>query len=259
MELSQVTVVLVRPRGPANVGMAARAVANHGLAGLTLVAPQAFDPDEARWRGPGATHIIDRARIVASVPEAVADARLVVGATARPRRWEWPVWTPSALADNVLDRHGPAAILFGPEDAGLSNDDLEPCTAVLTLPTGATSSLNLAQAVTVTAHALRVRLAERRAGPLPAHVPASAELLRAVTDQAEIVLELGGYLRGRSRQQIRGTLVRMLDRLGPDRSTAAILAGMVRQVRWTLTHPDHDDPTALRAELEERLRAEDPR
>ncbi|NOY24401.1 MAG: hypothetical protein GXP62_00870, partial [Oligoflexia bacterium] len=246
MELSQVRVVLVRPRGPTNVGVAARAIANHGLGELVLVAPQCFDPEEARWRGPGARSVIDGMRIVSTVTQAVAGARLVVGATARRRRWDWPVWNANMLADAVIDQHGPAALVFGPEDAGLSNDELEPCTAVLTLRTGVVSSLNLAQAVTVTGHALYSRQAARRADPLPSPRPATADVIHAVMTQASTVLALGGYLRGRSKQQVRSTLVRMLGRLAPTQTEAAILGGMVRHVRWTLTHPDHPDAVALR-------------
>lgn len=237
MDLAQIRIVLVRPRGPANVGVVARAIANHGLGDLVLVAPAAFDPDEARWKAPGAHHVVDAARIVATVDEAVADARLVVGTTARKRRWDWPVWDPAALAEAVATQPGPACLLFGPEDAGLRNEDLEPCQAVLTLPTGPASSLNLAQAVTVTAHALRARLAAVPPDPLPPRLPAPTGLLRAVVHQAEAILEAGGYLRGRSPEQVRGTLQRLLVRLAPDPAEAGMLHGMLQHVRWTLEHP----------------------
>lgn len=242
MLLSEIQVVLVRPRGPANVGVVARAVANHGLGGLVLVAPAAFDPDEARWKAPGAHEIIDRARIVATVDQAVAEARLVVGTTARKRRWDWPVWDPAALAVEVQARPGPACLLFGPEDTGLSNEDLEPCHAVLTLPTGAASSLNLAQAVTVTAHALRSQLAALPASAPVSSLPAHTGLLRAIVAQAETVLERGGYLRGRSAEQVRGTLLRLLARLGPDAAEAGMLHGMLAHVRWSLEHPGEQRP-----------------
>ena len=71
--LGHVFVVLVRPLQPGNVGTAARAIANHGLGGLVLVDPPAFDPERARWMAPGAAEVIDRARFVGSVREAVAD------------------------------------------------------------------------------------------------------------------------------------------------------------------------------------------
>lgn len=238
MQLDRIHVVLVRPRSAANVGMVARAIANHGLGGLVLVDPPAFDPDEARWRGPGAAQVIDAARIVATVDEAVAEARLVVGTTARRRRWEWPVWSPAMLAQAAREQQGPLCLLFGPEDRGLANPELEACHALLTLPTGPASSLNLAQAVTVTAHGLRAELGRDLPDPPPpARPPAPAGLLRTLSLRAEEVLHLGGYLRGRSPDQVRGTLFRLLARLSPDQAEASMLSGMLQHVHWTMTHP----------------------
>lgn len=237
MQLDQVRIVMVRPRGPANVGMAARAIANHGLGGLVLVAPACFDPDEARWKAPGAHEVIDQARIVATVDEAVADARLVVATTARRRRWGWPVWSPAELAQQVAEASGPAAVLFGPEDAGLANEDLARCHALLTLPTSEHSSLNLAQAITVTAHALRAGAPAPEDAPRPAPEGPPVALLSDLTDNALEVLRLGGYLRGRSEEQVQSTLFRLLSRLDASRAEAGMLNGMLAQVRWTLEHP----------------------
>ncbi len=246
MPLSRVRVVLVRPRGPINIGMSARAIANHGLGGLVLVDPRAFDPEEARWHAPGGREVIDRARIVGSVDEAVAGAGLVVGTTARRRRFDWPLWTADQLPAQVFAQPGETCLLFGPEDAGLSNEDLEPCHALFTLPTGETSSLNLAQAVTVSCHLLRQHLALQDPPAAPRHEAAPTGLLRALTGRAEEVLRLGGYLRGRSPEQVRGTLFRLLARLDAQRSEAAMMTGMLEHLRWTLTHPEHPQARELR-------------
>lgn len=246
MALSRVWVVLVRPRGPINIGMSARAIANHGLGGLVLVDPRAFDPEEARWHAPGGREIIDQARIVGSVDEAVAEAGLVVGTTARRRRFDWPVWTSDQLPAEVFGQAGQTCLLFGPEDAGLSNEDLEPCHALFTLPTGASSSLNLAQAVTVTCHLLRRHLALLDPPAIPEVDEAPVGLLRALTGRAEEILRLSGYLRGRSPEQVRGTLFRLLGRLHPQRGEAAMMTGMVEHLRWTLMNPDHPQARELR-------------
>ncbi|MCB9780155.1 MAG: tRNA (cytosine(32)/uridine(32)-2'-O)-methyltransferase TrmJ [Alphaproteobacteria bacterium] len=251
MDLTDVRIVMVRPHGPANVGMAARAIANHGLGGLVLVAPACFDPDQARWRAPGAHHVIDEARIVATVDEAVADAKLVVATTARRRRWPWPVWGPAELGAQIQDQPGPAAILFGPEPSGLENDDLKACRALLTLPTGDHSSLNLAQAITVTAHALRARWSEDHADPLPPRKHAPTALLSALSDDALAVLARSGYLRSRSPEQVRATVQTLLARLAPDHSEAGMLRGWAAHARWALEHPDDPRMAALRGEGEE--------
>lgn len=233
MPLSRLRVVLVRPRGPVNIGMAARAVANFGLEGLTLVDPPAFDPEEARWHGPGAHEVVDRALVVGSVAEAVADATLVVATTARRRRFAWPVWGPRDLAHALAAEPGPTRLLFGPEDSGLSNVDLEPCHALLTLPTAGVASLNLAQAVTLCCGLLRVELSEAPSPPAPADLAPAGRVL-ALTSAAEALLDRAGYLRGRSPEQVRGTLFRLLSRARPSPAELAMLTGMAEHLRGAL-------------------------
>ncbi len=251
--LSHVRIVLVRPQQPGNVGVVARAIANHGLGGLTLVDPQGFDPERARWMAPGAGDVIDNARFVATVREAVDDVALVVGTTGRARRWRWPVMDPPALAAAVGERATPVAILFGPEDKGLSNDDLGPCNAILSLPTATHASLNLGQAVTVTCAGLlqsavdggvastaqRRQPARRAADELAERAP-SREEPASVGRQLELaelavsVLHQAEYMAGRSEEQIRGSLYRMLGRAGPSAEEVNFLTGMVKSLRHAL-------------------------
>ncbi len=234
--LAHVVVVLVRPIQSGNVGAAARAIANHGLGGLVLVDPPAFDPDEARWMAPGTEHVVHAARIVATVEEAVADRALVIGTTARPRRWDWPVWSPPELVAALAEpgwRGRPTAILFGPEDAGLANEDLRHATALLRLPTTHHSSINLAQAVTVTA----AWLAGAAAEPPPADpraAPAPVRDQERLVEQALGVLDGATYLAGRNPEQVRGTLFRLLNRARPSHRELAALMGMVGKLRWAV-------------------------
>jgi len=152
--LSQIRVVLVRTRSPGNIGTVCRAIANHGLGALVLVDPPGFDPDIARWMAPEAHHILNEARFVATLEEALDGAAVVLGTSARRRRWDWPIYAPDALWSDALTAL-PAAIVFGPEDTGLSNEELTLCHALITIPTTEHKSLNLGQAVTVIAAALR--------------------------------------------------------------------------------------------------------
>lgn len=246
--LGHVTIVLVRPRQPGNVGTAARAIANHGLGGLALVDPPGFDPERARWMAPGAGEIIDRSRIVGTVREAVAGAGLVVGTTGRMRRWAWPVVGPGALAERVLANPEPVAVLFGPEDTGLSNQDMELCQLVLCLPTATHASLNLGQAVTVLASTLlqaapegaeapgaRQRPRRGEAGELPAaDPPAPVEQRAAAIDAAVELLALADYLDSRSAEQVRGTLYRLLSRAEPTDRELSALRGMVKSLDYRL-------------------------
>lgn len=215
--------------------MAARAVANHGLGGLTLVDPPGFDPERARWMAPGAHDVIDGAEIVGTVAQAVADAVRVVGTTARTRRWDWPVQGPEALAAEIRDDPQPTAILFGPEDAGLSNEDLALCHTLVRLPTERHRSLNLAQAVTVLGSWLLAAHYEAEPPP-PAQEPAlaPARLQALVVEEALEVLEAGNYLRGRNPSQVRSTLLRLLARARTDGRELEMLRGMLKAVRWAV-------------------------
>jgi TrmH family RNA methyltransferase len=235
--LAHVDVVLVRPQQPGNVGAAARAIANHGLGCLVLVDPPSFDPDEARWMAPHARHVVDGCRIVGTLTEAVADRTHVVGTSGRPRRATTPVWSPAELAEAVALGSAPAAIVFGPEDAGLSNEDLAVCTAILTLPTDPVQpSLNLGQAVTVTGSWLlgRVKADQPDHTPSAGPQPAPVALREAAIEDTMEVLEAVGYLRSRSAVQVRGTLHEGLARVAEDARLVAILRGMLKPVRHAL-------------------------
>jgi tRNA (cytidine32/uridine32-2'-O)-methyltransferase len=224
--LEHLRVVLVRPQQPGNIGTVARAIANHGLGQLFLVDPPGFDPERARWMAPEAHHIIDQARFTATVAEAVADTSIVIGTSARRRRWDWPTLSPTTLGDFIADR--PAAILFGPEDAGLSNADLALCQAIVSIPTTEHRSLNLGQAVTVIAAALRAGLPER---PAPSKDDADIAMQN---NAVQIILELlrgSDYLRGRPVEQVHGTLFRLLGRTRPSQREVIALLGMLHKMR----------------------------
>lgn len=153
--LDRIRIVLVNPVHSGNIGGAARAMKNMGLDNLWLVAPQRFPDPEATWRAASATDVLDAARVVPTLDEAIAGCGLVVGTSARERRIPWPVCGPRECAGELLDvaARQPVAILFGREDYGLSNDELQRCNLHVTIPThDAYSSLNLAMAVQIIAY-----------------------------------------------------------------------------------------------------------
>ena len=128
-----------------------------------------------RKMAPRAHQRIDSALIVGTVAQAIdaLEVTRVVGTSARPRRLETPCWDPHMLARAVLHETGSTAIVFGPEDYGLDNLSVARCDAVLRIPTTSHSSLNLAQAVNVTASTLR--LFATPTDPAPQAPPASPE------------------------------------------------------------------------------------
>ena len=234
--LGHIDIVLVRPRQPGNVGAAARAIANHGLGRLVLVAPPAFDPERARWMAPGAHSVVDEARIVGTLAEAVTEHQHVIGSSGRPRRWRRPVLSPWEVGSATVADPRPTALVFGQEDFGMSNDDLALCSALLTLPTAGHDSLNLAQAVTVTASwLLGAWCQDRDRDKAPASPPPGVPmgLRQGLVQDVLEVLGASGYLDNRPDAMVRSTLHQLAAKL-ETLEEARMLRGMLKPVRWKL-------------------------
>lgn len=154
--------VLVAPSHPGNIGSTARAMKTMGLADLVLVRPAQFPNAEATALASGADDLLARARVVDTVAEAIAGCSLVYGTSARTRAaYHWPGYSPREAAPKLLAAaaEGHAAVLFGTERIGLTNDDIEACHALVHIPANPEyDSLNLSQAVQVMAYELRVAL-----------------------------------------------------------------------------------------------------
>ncbi len=153
-----IRIVLVRSRNPLNIGAAARAMANFGLGDMVVV-----NPYRKAWRetvsAVGAEKLVLNARLAKSVNEAVADCDFVFGTTTvRDRHWDRPIVKLPDVSSFLKKRRTPPrkiAVLFGSEKTGLSAEELEPCHAVLTIPTSAQCpSMNLGQAVAVSCYEL---------------------------------------------------------------------------------------------------------
>lgn len=150
--MQTLSTILVRPRFSENIGMAARACANMGVSDLVLVEPKRWEKEKAL---PLATSqgaaILDKARIVPTLAEALSPCTHAFGTTARTGGWRQGVLSPRQAATEVnaaLNDSGQVALVFGPEDRGLENTEIELCTGLISIPTAPdASSLNLAQAV----------------------------------------------------------------------------------------------------------------
>ncbi len=149
-------IILSRPQLGENIGAAARAMANFGLSDLRLVAPRAAWPNQkALAMAAGAASLVEGARVFDSLPSAIGDLQLVYATTARERGITREIVTPKEGAGRLraaLDRGEKTGILFGNERAGLDNDEISLCDAVITIPTARFASLNLAQAVLIASY-----------------------------------------------------------------------------------------------------------
>jgi|SRR5690606_14110219 len=164
----RIRIVLVGTQHPGNIGSAARAIKTMGLDRLVLVAPQRYPHADAVAMAAGADDVLESARTVDSLAEAVADCRLVLGCTARSRRVSLEELSPRVAAARARDAAlagAEAALVFGRERTGLENDELQLCHAAVHIPANpGYSSLNLAAAVQVLAYELRMALLEGDAG-----------------------------------------------------------------------------------------------
>lgn len=234
--LDLLRVVLVSPRNPLNIGAAARAMSNFGCTRLRLVNPYNVAFKEAR-SAVRAGYILEQAEVFENVADAVADCTLVAGTTAAGRRdLHLPLHRLEA-GGSMLREHlgiGTAALLFGSEKFGLSNDDMSHCHWLLRIPTrDEHASMNLGQAVAICLYELRreEQEVERRFAP-PAG--ATAEDLERLTELLRDVLARSGYVNERVSRSSELKLRRLIRRLGMPGNDAETWLGMLRQILWKI-------------------------
>lgn len=234
--LDAIRIVLVQTSHPGNIGASARAMRTMGLSQLVLVAPERFPDLDATAMAAGADALLDAAPRVASVEEAVADCRLVLGCTARQRGVPLPERHPREAAAELLAaaEHGPVALLFGRERTGLTNDELQRCHAAVHIPANpAFSSLNLAAAVQVLSYELRgAALAHATAPPrpaLPKDLPATHAEMEGLFGHLADTLEAIDFHKGRSPRTVLRRLRRLLLRANPDQREVRILRGILSE------------------------------
>jgi tRNA/rRNA methyltransferase len=259
---TSVAVVLVEPAGPRNVGGVARACANFSggplVLQLRLVAPRCDHlGDEALQMAVHGRAVLERARLFANLPEAIADCHRVVATSGRGQgepllaldpdlALGW-LWQGASATDNNSCDATTGAVIFGREDRGLSYDELLLAGQLLSIDTGsAYSSLNLAQAAAIVLQRLRVvALAPARSpigvppSPMPIPMPtgpARRDRLEALFTAAEALLLEVGFLYPHTAHARMAKLRGLLQRSQIGETEVALLRGMVSQLRWASRH-----------------------
>ena len=240
-QLRDIRIVLVEPSHPGNIGGAARAMKTMGLGDLALVRPKRFPDPQAEWRAASAIDVLEAARVVDRLDDGIADCGLVAGTSARSRRIPWPTLTAADFAVHVASNGlggKPAAILFGREVSGLSNDELRRCNWHVVIPANpAYSSLNLAMAVQVVCYELRKALAaERPPAPSWDRPLASAAQMAGFYEHLERVLVDIEFQTANTPQQAMTRLRRLFGRIGVDETELAILRGVLTHVERALAN-----------------------
>lgn len=225
--------VLFEPTHPGNVGAAARAMKTMGFTELVLVNPACEVDGQARARSSGALDVLQSARIVPTLGEALAGCGYVIGASARRRRLAWPELNPRECAAAVVDalRTSAVAVVFGPERAGLKNAELDRCNALVYIPSNPDyNSLNLAMAVQVIAYELRMaRNLDTKPDEFDAP-PASAEDIELFYQHLERVLLQTGFLNPDNPRTLMRRLRRLYNRVRLDQNELNIMRGILSAV-----------------------------
>jgi len=228
--LENVRIVLCRPNHPGNIGSAARAMKTMGLGDLRLVAPERFPAPEAEWLASSATDVLARARLHATLGEALGDCVVAFALSARPREWSPAALTVREAAGAALARaaQGPVAFVFGNETAGLSNEEMFACQVLVHIPTSAQyTSLNLAQAVQIVAYELHMAVGAQRP-PARAEMPATLqdmEGLYAHLDEAGLA---SGFFDPADPKRLRERWRRLFSRVALEREEVNIVRGLLR-------------------------------
>ena len=235
---ARVRIVLVGTQHPGNIGAAARAMKTMGLSRLVLVAPEKPLDDVAYRRSAGAEDVLGQAPVFATLAEAVADCRLVLGCTARSRRVQLEQLEPDQAAARLLQAAtgGEVALVFGRERTGLNNEELQLCHASVHIPSDpAFSSLNLAAAVQVLSYELRCAILgdagsgegdSARTPPPAGEVAPHAELEGLFTQLAE-ALEQIDFHKGRAPASAMRKLRRLYLRANLDSAEVRLLRGVL--------------------------------
>lgn len=228
-------VVLHEPQNVINVAVVMRAMLNFGVREMRLVAPAEFDARRIEGIAHKSGELIERARLFDSLDEALGDCTDVFGLTARGRAAKRVSARPRAAAEEIaaLDVGHKVALVFGREDKGLTNDELDRCHSVVTIPTtDEYPSLNLAQAATVMLYECFVACADppfKR--PRYDAPPATREELEQVFTDAEAALDAIEFFKTtETKASILRTLRDLIHRMTPDEREAKLARAMCREV-----------------------------
>jgi TrmH family RNA methyltransferase len=238
--LDSLSVVLVRPRNPLNIGAVARAMSNFGVRSLRLVNPYSIAFREAR-SAVNAAEVLHGAKEFATVAQAVADCAFVVGTTAvRNRALQHPLRRldeDGAAAITEQLRAGQVALLFGSEKTGLTNSDFTHCHWLLHIATEPQHiSMNLAQAVAVCLYEIARPASSKTESKTEKKQPdpATAAQIEQVTTAVLESLHISGYVKPGNDAVCEKKVRRLMKRLNLEAMDAKVFLGMMRQIVWKL-------------------------
>lgn len=234
--LERIRIILINTSHPGNIGSAVRAMKTMGLQQLYLVAPKQFPHPKAEEMASGAKDLLDNACVVETLDEAIADCSLILGSSARNRTIPWPMLTPREAAQKISEEANSnetinTAILFGREQSGLTNDELQRCHFHIQIPANPSyCSLNIAAALQVIAYELRVADLTDSANTVPNEwdyrLANALEMEKFFNHLQNALIEVD-FLKMNAPRKLMTRLRRLFSRARPDIMEINILRGML--------------------------------
>lgn len=233
-----ISIVLYKPKYAGNVGSIARAAKNMGFSNISVVGTTDLDREEMQQRSTHlAADVLDQIQYFERIDEALGSFNYIVGTTARLGKARGPFIAPHAVAQDIADisQKNKVALLFGPEDTGLSNDELRYCHAVVTIPTSREfTSLNLSHAVMILCYEIFVA-SSTAAKEVTPKLALSAEL-EGMYEQIKTLLAEMGFLNPENPDYWLMHLRRFFTRAGLLSREVKIIRGICRQLEWYAHH-----------------------
>ncbi|WP_100643399.1 tRNA (cytosine(32)/uridine(32)-2'-O)-methyltransferase TrmJ [Alteromonas facilis] len=245
--LENIRIVLVNTSHTGNIGSAARAMKTMGLSQLVLVDPVSPPDGKSSALAAGAGDVLAAAKTVATLEEAVADCGLVIGTSARSRTHSWPMLGPRDCGLKLISEVSqyPVALVFGRENNGLTNEELQQCHFHVCIPANPEySSLNLAAAVQTLCYEVRMAfLAQNEHPSVEEEYPLSVDLERFYT-HLEATLTKTGFIVKNHPGMVMTKLRRLFNRARPESLELNILRGILSSIDKSVVHKDDAEPAS---------------
>lgn len=252
--LGQVGIILVGPKFPENIGASARVASNFGISELVVVSNDQYDQERMlKMATHKAAHLIRKMRICSTTAEAAAPFHCIVGTTARQGRRRLQDQSPREVMAEILPllAGNNIGLMFGPEDAGLSNEDLDYCQFASTIPTAGFSSLNLAQAVAIHCYELYTAVHTHPFAGVPKSDLANSFDMGGMYEHIEEALDEINFLRDTNRIFWMRNVRQFLGRMNLKKKEASLIRGICRKFLW---HSRHQGTENTAAESEQSLK-----
>ena len=231
--LKNITIILHQPRYPENIGAAARAACNMGIGHLKLVQPKNYDVTKVmRLATHAASHLIEKIEIYNNLYDAVSEFNYIVGTTARLGGERHVVTSPSGISEKLISisEKNRVAIIFGPEDRGLSNEDIQFCHILVNISTVDFSSINLGQAVMIICY----EICKARTDKTEKHICrlAGRHELEGMYDQLKDILVRINYINPENPNYWMIKLRDFFNRVQLRAKEVSVIRGICRQIDW---------------------------